>query len=48
MALMESETATPRLFGLEDSLSKVKMRQAIGRAIDVFLRGYAVDPADGA
>jgi len=44
MALMEAETATPRLFGLEENLSKPKLRQAIGRAVDVFLRGYAADP----
>jgi AcrR family transcriptional regulator len=49
MALLDSETVTPRLFGIEKKLSKNQVRQAVGRALETFLAGYAprasADPA---
>lgn len=47
MALLESETITPRLFAIEKTLSKTYLRQAVGRALETFLAGYAPRaPAD--
>lgn len=40
MALLDSETITPRLFGIEKRLSKAHIRAAVARALDAFLAGY--------
>ena len=40
MALLDSETTTPRLFGIEKKLTKGYIREAVGRAIDTFLGGH--------
>lgn len=40
MALLDSETITPRLFGIEKKLSKAHIRAAVGRALDTFLTGH--------
>ena len=46
MALLDSETITPRLFGIEKKLTKGYIREAVGRALDTFLAGHR--PANGA
>jgi AcrR family transcriptional regulator len=46
MALLDSETITPRLFGIEKKLSKAQIREAVGRALETFLAGYR--PSQGA
>jgi AcrR family transcriptional regulator len=40
MALLDSETTTPRLFGIEKKLSKAYIREAVSRALDTFLGGH--------
>lgn len=40
-ALLESETVTPCLFGIEKKVSGAHVRQAVARALDTFLAGYA-------
>ncbi|MGJ7487707.1 TetR/AcrR family transcriptional regulator C-terminal domain-containing protein [Variovorax sp. LT2P21] len=49
MALLDAETITPRLFGIEKKLSKAQIRGAVARALDTFLAGYRPRPgvADG-
>lgn len=46
MALLDSETITPRLFGIEKKLTKGYIREAVGRALDTFLAGHR--PSGGA
>jgi hypothetical protein len=46
MALLDSATITPRLFGIEKKLSKAYIREAVDRAVHTFLAGYR--PASGA
>lgn len=45
MALLDSETITPRLFGIEKKLSKAHIREAVARALDTFLAGYRASGA---
>jgi len=40
MALLDSETITPRLFGIEKKLTKSSIREAVTRALDTFLAGH--------
>jgi len=40
-ALLEAETVAPALFGVRKSPTKVKIRQAVGRALDTFLGAFA-------
>ncbi len=46
-ALLDSETVTPVLFGLEKKLSQTALRQAVSRALDAFMRAYGADGSDG-
>ncbi|MDM0120783.1 TetR/AcrR family transcriptional regulator [Variovorax arabinosiphilus] len=46
MALLDSETITPRLFGIEKKLTKGYVREAVGRALETFLAGHR--PSGGA
>lgn len=47
MALLDSETITPRLFGIEKKLSKAHIQEAVGRALETFLAGYLPSSAPG-
>jgi len=40
-ALLESETVTPLLYGIEKKQSRAQVRQAVDRAVEAFLAGYA-------
>lgn len=41
MALLDSETVKPRLLGIQGPLTRKDLREAIQRAVQVFLGGYA-------
>ena len=45
MALLDSETITPRLFGIEKKLTKGYIREAVSRALETFLGGHRPAPA---
>jgi AcrR family transcriptional regulator len=44
-ALLEAETVTPILFGIEKKLSASALRQAVARALETFLAGYGARAA---
>ncbi len=46
MALLESETITPRIFGIEKALTKAQIRQAVSRALETFLGGHRPSAPD--
>lgn len=46
MALLESETITPRLFGIEKKLSQAHIREAVSRALETFLGGHQPSASD--
>lgn len=48
MALLDAETVTPRLLGIPSKCSKVQLKHAVARALDVFLTGYAPRDAGAA
>ncbi len=45
VALLECETLTPLLLGLEKGMSPARIRSAVKRALGTFLAAYAVAPA---
>ena len=46
MALLDSETITPRLFGIEKKLTKGYIREAVSRALETFLAGHRPSAPD--
>jgi hypothetical protein len=43
MSLLDSETVTPSLLGLQGPLSRRELRDTTRRALQTFLRGYGPD-----
>lgn len=46
MALLDSETITPRIFGIEKTLTKAQIKQAVSRALETFLGGHRPSASD--
>lgn len=46
MALLDSETITPRLLGIEKKLTKGYIREAVSRALETFLAGHRPSAPD--
>lgn len=45
MSLLDCETVAPLLLGIEESLSRARIRLAVRRAVEAFLQGYGVNAA---